>query len=99
MKILYPVAVAIVLALTGCGTLNDLVEHEESVPLSEVPAPVLNAAKAAVQDIVLTEAEVEEEDGRRVYELKGQAGGKEYEMDVTAEGKILDIEEEDNDTE
>ena len=84
-----------VLGLTGCGTLGELFEHEESVPLSEVPTPVLDAAKAAVKGIVLSEAEVEEEDGVLVYEIEGEVDGKEYEIEVTAEGKVLEIEEED----
>ena len=90
------VAVA-VLGLTGCATMEGPFEHEKSIPLSEVPAPALAAAKGAVKDIVLTEAEVEEEDGQLVYEIEGRANGKAYEIEVTAEGKVLEVEEEDKD--
>ena len=99
MKKLYLVIMAAVFGLVGCGTIEELFESEESVPLSEVPAPALNAAKAAVKGIVLTEAEVEKEDGQIVYELEGKANGKEYEIEVTAEGKVLEVEEEDEDHE
>ena len=86
-----------VIGLAGCAPLEELFESEKSIPLSEVPAPALEAARAAVEGIVLTEAEVEEEDGQLVYEIEGRANGKEYEIEVTAEGEILEIEEEDAD--
>ena len=85
------------LNLAGCGTLDEFLEHERSVPLSEVPTPALNSAKAAVKGIVLTEAEVEEEDGQLVYEIEGEVNGKKYEIEVTAEGKVLETEEGDED--
>ncbi len=87
----------VVIALAGCAPLEELFESEKSIPLSEVPAPALEAARAAVEGIVLTEAEVEEEDGQLVYEIEGRANGKEYEIEVTAEGEILEIEQEDAD--
>ena len=86
--------IAVVLvALAGCAPLSDLFEREQSVPLSEVPDLVLKAAREAVAGIVFTEAEVEEEDGRRVYEIEGEADGKEYEIEVTEDGEVLEIEE------
>ena len=92
------VAVAVV-GMAGCAPLADLFGGDEPIPLSEVPAPALEAARAAVEGIVLTEAEVEEEGGRLVYEIEGKANGKEYEIEVTAEGEVLEIEEEEADDE
>lgn len=85
------IVIAAVLGLTGCATME---EHESSVPMSEVPASVLEAAQAAVEGIVLSEAEIETEDGQLVYEIEGTANGKEYSVEVTADGKVLEIEEE-----
>ena len=68
---------------------------DREIDLAEVPAAALAAAEAAVEGIRITEAEVEEEDGRMVYELEGKAGGKEYEVEVTAEGEVLEVEEDD----
>ena len=85
------IVIATVLGLTGCATTE---EHEESVPMSEVPAPVLEAAQAAVEGIVLSEAEVEMEDGQLVYEIEGKVNGKEYSIEVTADGEVLEVEEE-----
>ncbi len=87
----------VVIGLAGCAPLEELFESEKSIPLSEVPAPALEAARAAVEGIVLTEAEVEEEDGQLVYEIEGHVNGKEYEIEVTAEGEVLEIEQEDAD--
>jgi hypothetical protein len=83
----------------GCATLDDLFEQEKEVPLSEVPAEALRAAKGAVDGVTITEAEMEKEDGETVYILEGEANGKEYEIEVTPEGKVLEIEEETDDDE
>lgn len=85
-------AVALV-AFAGCATLDG----DKSVELSEVPAAVKSAAAAEVEGIVLTEAEVEEEDGQLVYEVEGEAHGKEYEIEITADGKVLEVEVEEED--
>ena len=68
---------------------------DKEIDLAEVPAAALAAAEAAVEGIRITEAEVEEEDGRMVYELEGKANGKEYEIEVTADGEVLEVEEDD----
>ena len=47
--------------------------------------------------IEITEATVEEERGRTVYEIEGVADGIEYEFEVTADGKILEMESEEAD--
>jgi len=90
-------AVVAVAVLSGCATVGNLFEGGKEVALSEVPAPAITAAKDAVRGIVLTEAELEEEDGQIVYELEGSADGKTYEIEVTAEGKILEVEQDEED--
>jgi len=85
------------LALTcilGCASLESAFEDEKEIPLSQVPEVAVEAAQQAVESITLTEAEVEEEDGRTVYVLEGTADGTEYEIEVTADGKILEVEQE-----
>ncbi len=81
----------------GCACLDDMFEKEKEVPLSEVPPEALKAAQGAVDGITITEAEMEKEDGETVYILEGQANGKEYEIEVTPEGKVLETEEETED--
>ena len=82
-----------------CCPPSDDDGDEVEIPLSEVPANVLAAARAAVPGIVFEEAERETEDGRIVYELEGEANGKEYEIEVSADGTVLEVEEEDDEDE
>ena len=91
MKTYYLIVLIAALGLTGCMTTQD---EETTVPISEVPAPVLEAAREAVKDIELTEAEMEEEDGQLVYEIDGRANGKDYSIEVTADGNVLEVEED-----
>lgn len=67
---------------------------EKDIALSKVPGKVLAAAKAAVPGITLTEAEVESTDKGVVYELEGVLAGSEYEIKVSADGKVLRIKQE-----
>ena len=85
----------LMLGLGGCATMDDLFEQEEDVPLSDVPPAVLDAARAVVPGIVLTEAEREKERGVWVYEVEGLLEGQEYEIEVTPEGKVLEVELDD----
>lgn len=86
---------ALLFGVTAHITLGD--GDEKKVSLDKVPQKVIDAAKKAVKGIKITEAEVEEEDGRLVYELEGTADGKEYEIEVTEDGKVLEVESDDDD--
>jgi len=90
----YLVIGLVLVCLVGCESLESLFEKEKEIPLSQVPEPALTAAQGAVEGITLTEAEMETEDGQTVYVLEGEAAGKEYEIEVTADGKVLEVEEE-----
>jgi len=94
MRTWYLVLSLVLICGLGCATLDDLFEKEKEVPLSEVPPEALKAAQGAVDGITITEAEMEEEGGKTVYVFEGEANGKEYEIEVTPEGKILELEEE-----
>jgi uncharacterized membrane protein YkoI len=74
-----------------------LADDDEEIDLADVPQKVKDAAVAAVKGIKLTEASVEQEDGKTVYELEGTVDGKEYEIEVDEDGKVLEIEQEDDD--
>lgn len=88
--------VAVAVILSGCATMDEWFEDENEVALSEVPAPVMTAAKGTAEGFVPEEAEVETEKGQMVYELEGiAADGKEYEIEVSADGKVLEVEEDD----
>lgn len=85
------------LAATAAGKDDDTdgEDTEESVPLDSVPAGVLAAAKSAKPGISLTGAEKETEGGAVVYCLTGTVGGKTFEVEVTAAGEVVEVEEED----
>ncbi|GMV79245.1 MAG: hypothetical protein AMXMBFR7_04290 [Planctomycetota bacterium] len=91
---------ALMMGLTSSGLRaeeeNDD-EKEEKIELKDVPEAVLKAAQAAVKDIVFSKAEKETKGEKVTYELKGKAGEKTYEVEVSAEGKVLEVEEEDDD--
>jgi hypothetical protein len=92
-RLCFVVGLALACSL-GCASLESVFEDEKEIPLSQVPDAAVKAAQGAVEGITLTEAVVEEEDGRTVYQLEGTANGKEYEFEVTADGQVLEAEEE-----
>ncbi|HET6202919.1 MAG TPA: PepSY domain-containing protein [Planctomycetota bacterium] len=69
---------------------------DQEIALADVPANVKEAAIGAVPGLVLTEAEIEVEDGVTVYSLEGTADGKEYEVEVASDGRVLEVEAEDD---
>ena len=97
MRACYFVIVLVLICDLGYATLDELFENEKEVPLSEVPAAAVAAAQGAVAGIELAEANVEKEDGQMVYDIEGTANGKEYTIEVTAEGEVLEVEEETED--
>lgn len=66
-------------------------ENEQDVALNQVPPAVMKAAQAAVPGLVVTEAEMEVEGKLTTYTLEGTANGTEYKIEVTAEGKLLEV--------
>ena len=99
MKLLYSLLALVVICIVGCASVESENEDEREIALSSAPKAAVKAAQDAVPGITLTEAEVEEEDGRTVYEFEGIADGTEYEIEVTADGKVLEVEKEDDDDE
>ena len=77
-----------------CITLSasSFKEEEREIPLSEVPEQVIAAAKAAVEGIILTEAEIEETRKGLIYEIEGYVGDTEYEIEITPEGDVIEVE-------
>lgn len=77
------------ISITSDGIDND---HEDSNDALSVPPKVLAAARARVPGFVLTDAELRDRDGIRVYELDGKAGGEDCDIDVTPGGRVLSID-------
>ncbi len=89
----------LVIALFGVGGFVQVAcsEREEDIDVSKVPEKIMAAALKAVPGIEIDEAEVEKTRRGLVYELEGEVDGKEFELHITADGIVLDIEGEDND--
>lgn len=73
------------------GTYAD---EDNSIPLKDVPIAVIKTAKDAVKGIVIEKAEVEEENGVTVYEIKGTTKEFEYELEISKDGKLLELKQE-----
>ncbi len=71
-------------------------EQERAVALADVPRAVLDAANAVVPGATWTSAIVELEGGAEVYELTGTVDGSEVEVEVSASGKVLEVEHDDD---
>jgi Putative beta-lactamase-inhibitor-like, PepSY-like len=84
-------------AVIGMSGLWALAEEKE-IPLDKVPAKVLDAVKAKWPKAKIEEAEVDDEDGKTVYEfeLEEEDGKNEREWSATfsADGKFIESEEE-----
>ena len=84
-----------VLATTTLSACSDR-DKEIDIPLSEVPADIINIVQNTLPGISLTDAEKEIKDGITVYELEGKLiNGEEYEIKINDAGTIIKIELED----
>lgn len=86
----------------GSARMKSEEEDEQDVALNQVPPAVMKAALDAVPGLVVSEAEMEVEGNLTTYTLEGTANGTEYKIEVTAEGKLLEVamyedDEEDDD--
>jgi len=69
-------------------------EKEQKIKIEDVPPAVLKAVKEALPTGKITEAEIDMKDGKKIYSFDVQVGGKEYDVDVSEDGKILKQEED-----
>jgi len=72
--------------------VEDEDEGKTSVALGDVPDVVMEAAKNAVPDGTPTEAEMEAEHGRVVYEIEFDTPCGGVEVEVAADGAVLEVE-------
>jgi hypothetical protein len=79
------------LAVAGCGEVG---EHVETVPLSQVPAPAMKAAREALRDIAAFESAWKGKgEGQGAYEIRGKTkSGKIRILKVTADGRVLEVD-------
>ena len=80
----------LLLAALGSG---EEVEHLDPVPLDKLPAGSVEAAAKALPDVKFDRARKAKFNGQDAFEIIGKDGrGKTREVEVSTEGKVLDIE-------
>jgi len=93
-KIILPIVAALMsgcISITSDGVDDDR-EDGRDTSVTTVPPKVLSAARARVPGFRLTEAELRDRDGIRIYSLEGKAGDEDYEIDVTPGGRVVSID-------
>jgi hypothetical protein len=87
---------ALALSMIGCGDRDgddDAGEPKKPLPMDQVPAVVLKAAKEAAPDLTFYAAYKDKFNGQDSIELKGKTkSGKIQEIEVSPEGKFLGAE-------
>jgi len=86
------------MALCSCGVEGHHgIEHEseEEISLAECPAPVKATLTKEAKGGTIKEIEKEVEDGKTLYEAEIVIDGKEYEVKVAPDGKLLSKELDD----
>jgi hypothetical protein len=91
------VPLVLVAAISGCSTSATKTQGSDKAVISKIPlTAVPNAALAAVDQYVpgiyLHTAYLSQHGNRKVYELKGLSNSTDYEITVTPEGRILDVD-------
>jgi Protein of unknown function (DUF2874). len=95
MKHIVPViAVATALTLGAWTTVSAEEENEETVQLSSLPAAVQTTIKDKAGSNEIEKVEKKTEEGKTVYEAVVNKNGKEWSIEVDANGKFLKQYEE-----
>ena len=85
---------ALAAAICGCGgDSDDVAEIKKPMPLDQVPAAALKAAKESAPELTFVAANRSKFEGKDCIELRGKTkSGQIKEVEVTDEGKVLGIE-------
>jgi uncharacterized membrane protein YkoI len=75
------------------GGLAGRVQAGPDVPIDQLPNPVVEAVKKQFPNGELVEAETEKDQGQMVYEVEVMVAGEEKEIEVSPEGKIVEIDD------
>ena len=99
MKKIYPIialalAVGIVCWAFGPGLIN---AKGNEIKASDLPEAVRATLEKEAPGAEIEEIEKEEEDGQVVYEIEVEIDGKEMELEIAADGTLLEKEVEEGD--
>lgn len=64
-------------------------DDDEDLKLTELPAPVRTTVQREVKQGAITDIEKDQENGNVVYEVEFTDAGKNWEIDVAPDGKLL----------
>ena len=94
VAILIAVGLSTILVVTGCTSEAAAQESKVTVPRSEMPAVIKKAVDQAFPQgqIIKIEKEVEGENPGQ-YDMDIRSGTKEYEVEISPEGKVIEIKE------
>lgn len=85
----------LVLLLSAAPALTQ--SAAEDISIDEVPLLVLDAAREVLPGVELVKAMIEITDEGIVYEIAGILDSEEYEISVTEDGEVLEVELKDDD--
>jgi ABC-type glycerol-3-phosphate transport system substrate-binding protein len=91
------VALLAIAAVPVLGEDADDDEQEVTVKWADVPEAVRKTFEKEAPGVKIEQVEKETEDGKTTYEAEVSIGGKDYEIEVAAEGKLVEKEEADDD--
>ena len=69
-------------------------KDEKPVPLDQVPANIKAAAEGAVKGFEMSKVVKETKGDVILWDVEGKADGKKYAINVSNEGKVLQVEED-----
>jgi len=92
--ILIAVVLCTMLAIAGFPSQAAAQERKVTVPPAELPAAISKAIKQALPNgrIITIEKEVEGEDPGQ-YDFLVRSGGKDYEVEISPEGEVIEVKE------
>jgi hypothetical protein len=88
-KTIAAIAIAVIGSLACPVFLTAAEENEEAVQMKDLPAAVQTTIKDKAGKSEITKIEKKAEDGRTVYEAVVNKSGKEWSIEVDANGKFL----------
>jgi uncharacterized membrane protein YkoI len=93
-KIIAAISIAVIGSLACPFFLTAAEENEETVKMSDLPAAVQTTIKEKARKNAIVKIEKKTEDGKTVYEAVVNKKGKEWSIEVDANGKFLKKYEE-----
>lgn len=88
------IGICSLLLFSGWGCSQSLIDDKSNpIPLADIPATAMEAAQKALPDVKFDHAWKFKHNGEDAFEIRGKsAKGKIFEAEVTASGKVIELE-------